>query len=541
MSDKNDVSNIVESAKDDDQVEELDESAAEPDVKEGSVQDSDDDGLDSDVQQIKIQRLEARLESLNSQLDATQDRNERTSEKIGSLRENLKGTQRDVQSAVSSAEKAEELVASVEPNEIDKKISKMKAEVESVRDGLNETEERREQLRTQIRNIKSDLDEIGSLKQVKQLKQDANEMLKTSQKLSNQTKTNADKVEDLYELLQDKAQKIDKLNAGQEELFDKVNNQGDRLQSLELESADKQKQLRKLDSDIDMIKQTFDSPESLDDIKIVTYNSLQSEIEAINTDFNSRLNDLKESGLSQKDLTMLQNEIDRIKENHDSAFEGVEGDGEARLATTADIEAKISDLREDMISTVEFDEKISNISTLPEKISQLNENVSQIQKIIESNNLSEKVGEDELDQRLAELTGRLDTIKEEDISRKVDEHEFNSQVSDLTDRLDTFEAAVSQMENSPFSRRRSWARRFEKSVRHIYQIINKDQESESLETQQLEDEVRQLREQLEAAPTVEEYSNYRQQTKNLVDDLAGIFRELNQENPDDYSNTDTEA
>ena len=541
MSDKNDVSNIVESAKDDDQVEELDESAAEPDVKEGSVQDSDDDGLDSDVQQIKIQRLEARLESLNSQLDATQDRNERTSEKIGSLRENLKGTQRDVQSAVSSAEKAEELVASVEPNEIDKKISKMKAEVESVRDGLNETEERREQLRTQIRNIKSDLDEIGSLKQVKQLKQDANEMLKTSQKLSNQTKTNADKVEDLYELLQDKAQKIDKLNAGQEELFDKVNNQGDRLQSLELESADKQKQLRKLDSDIDMIKQTFDSPESLDDIKIVTYNSLQSEIEAINTDFNSRLNDLKESGLSQKDLTMLQNEIDRIKENHDSAFEGVEGDGEARLATTADIEAKISDLREDMISTVEFDEKISNISTLPEKISQLNENVSQIQKIIESNNLSEKVGEDELDQRLAELTGRLDTIKEEDISRKVDEHEFNSQVSDLTDRLDTFEAAVSQMENSPFSRRRSWARRFEKTVRHIYQIINKDQESESLETQQLEDEVRQLREQLEAAPTVEEYSNYRQQTKNLVDDLAGIFRELNQENPDDYSNTDTEA
>lgn len=541
MSDKNDVSNIVESAKDDDQVEELDESAAEPDVKEGSVQDSDDDGLDSDVQQIKIQRLEARLESLNSQLDATQDRNERTSEKIGSLRENLKGTQRDVQSAVSSAEKAEELVASVEPNEIDKKISKMKAEVESVRDGLNETEERREQLRTQIRNIKSDLDEIGSLKQVKQLKQDANEMLKTSQKLSNQTKTNADKVEDLYELLQDKAQKIDKLNAGQEELFDKVNNQGDRLQSLELESADKQKQLRKLDSDIDMIKQTFDSPESLDDIKIVTHNSLQSEIEAINTDFNSRLNDLKESGLSQKDLTMLQNEIDRIKEKHDSAFEGVEGDGEARLATTADIEAKISDLREDMISTVEFDEKISNISTLPEKISQLNENVSQIQKIIESNNLSEKVGEDELDQRLAELTGRLDTIKEEDISRKVDEHEFNSQVSDLTDRLDTFEAAVSQMENSPFSRRRSWARRFEKTVRHIYQIINKDQESESLETQQLEDEVRQLREQLEAAPTVEEYSNYRQQTKNLVDDLAGIFRELNQENPDDYSDTDTEA
>lgn len=563
---------MVEAAAEDDKVEELDSSAADPDVREGSVQESGDDDLGSDVQQVKIQRLEAKLESLSNQLEATQDRNERTAEKIGSLRENLKDTQRDIQTAVSSAEKAEELVASVEPNEIDKKISRMKAEVEAVRDGLSETAERREQLRTQIRNVKSDLDEIGSLKQVKHLKEDASEMLKTSQKLSNQAKTNANKVEDLYELLRDKAQTIDELDVGQQELFDKVENHGDRLQSLELESTDVQKQLRKVNNDIDNVKQTFGDPEGLGKIKVVTHDDLQSELEGVTTDFTSKLDGVRDSVLSEEDFAKLQKKIAKVEDKQastaetiDSAFTNIEDGDKAELATTVDIEARIAGLREDMVAVAEveeirtelecvkenqaalkgslkeLDEKTSNVATFAEKVDRLNENVDEIIQTVELHNLSQKVDKDELDQELSELTGRLDTLEEEDLPSKVDEDEFDKNISDLADRLDAFEEAVSQMENSPFAKRRSWARQFEKSVRHIYQKLNTDREGETFETQQLEDEVRQLREQLDAAPTAEEYANYRQQTEQLVDDLSNIFSNLNKNYPDSYPETDTKA
>lgn len=544
--DDNSIAEAVEEAAENDQVEELDPESAEWETRESSIEDSGG-GIESDVQQVKLQRLEAKLESLTSRLEASQDRNDRMSEKIGSLRESLKDTQRDAQTAKSSAEKAEELVASIEPNEIDKKISRMKADFEQIRDELNEAEERRGQLRNRIRDVKSDLDEIGSLERVKELKEDADEMLKTTQKLSSEAKANADRVQDLYNFLQDKVQAIDELDAEQAKLSDTVENHSERLQSLELESTDTQQRVSNIGNDVDLIKQTFTDPAELETTSVVIHDQLKSELDGITSDVDAKLSDFKQSVPSQEVVDTLRDEVERVGTLEEkqttaadavaAAFEEIDEEADANLATTVDVDRAIAELRSDMVSADEItdlremieqvseeqavlkktlreiDEQTDDLTDISDRVERLDENVDQIQATVDSNK------------------DQLETVTLNDLPQKVDEETFNSRLAECTDRLNSFEAAVSRMENSPFSKRRIWARQLKNTIQRIYAQLGVAGAAVNEDADTLESEVRKLREQLEASPTVDEYAEYRQQTEQLVKELSELFTDLNEGYP----------
>jgi len=81
------------------------------------------------------------------------------------------------------------------------------------------------------------------------MKEDAENMLKTSQKLSDKAEVNANKVEDIFYELQDKSSKLQKVEEKQTEFDSRLNDSTERLNSIEvsydgLPSQDKFQDLR---------------------------------------------------------------------------------------------------------------------------------------------------------------------------------------------------------------------------------------------------------------------------------------------------------
>jgi len=66
------------------------------------------------------------------------------------------------------------------------------------------------------------------------MKEDAENMLKTSQKLSDKAEVNANKVEDIFYELQDKSSKLQKVEEKQTEFDSRLNDSTERLNSIEV-------------------------------------------------------------------------------------------------------------------------------------------------------------------------------------------------------------------------------------------------------------------------------------------------------------------
>lgn len=201
---------------------------------------------------IRTEKLEAKIDTLNSSISSTQDRISRLSEEIGELRAMIIEREKKFTDIETGFEKMREAVSVIKPESIDKNlkgfeknITKMTAQVEKNSLFLTKISEDMKSFRTKLKSIQS-LENIADvMKQVQEKADDADNSSRTSSRMA----AKAEKMFlELDKRLPELEKSMDRINE-MDEMTKNLMRVTDEL-SIKLKTSVHKEDLEKLDLDI---------------------------------------------------------------------------------------------------------------------------------------------------------------------------------------------------------------------------------------------------------------------------------------------------
>jgi len=170
--------------------------------------------------QAEVERMKAQIDALNEVRKIFNTQFMSLSERMGELRTLVTGLEKGMKDVHLSAQKAEELVEKVQPENIMREIKKQDAKIDGMRMKLDANETLFTKLTEELREIRKSISLFRGVETLDKMGKDMRADMLTLKKIEDNAKRHADKVETIY------------LEAQKKFVFEKMNSRIDAFEKL---------------------------------------------------------------------------------------------------------------------------------------------------------------------------------------------------------------------------------------------------------------------------------------------------------------------
>jgi hypothetical protein len=149
-------------------------------------------------EEIQLEKINAKIELLDSWIKGSQEKFSAINEKIGEIRSSLMKNEKEVSKAILISSKASELVKEVEPEKLASHYFKLNARIEALSEKIISMIEYSTMLTNEIKELKRKSDLFVGTESLLNLNEETKKNLLDIQKINSKVKLNADKTEQYF-------------------------------------------------------------------------------------------------------------------------------------------------------------------------------------------------------------------------------------------------------------------------------------------------------------------------------------------------------